>query len=146
MNPYLKICSLSVYNTVMADSIFSKIIKGEIPCYKIYEDENSLAFLDIHPKTPGHALVVPKKQVEFIWDLDETDYQALMTTVQKVGKRLRSIIEAPYVGQIVMGTDVPHAHVHVFPFFSAEEFDRRPDMHAEPDHDSLAALASKLAF
>ena len=93
----------------MEDSIFTKIIKGEIPAYKVYEDEHTFAFLDIHPLTEGHVLVIPKKQVEYIWDLEADDYQALMATVQKVGKHLREVLEAPYVGVEVVGVDVPHA-------------------------------------
>lgn len=130
----------------MADSIFTQIIKGEIPCHKIYEDEKTLAFLDIHPVQPGHTLVIPKKQVEFVWDLDGSDYQALMATVKKVGRRIREALAVPYVGQQVMGTDVPHTHIHIIPFRTAAEFRRVPDMAAEPDHAALAAVAQKLAF
>jgi histidine triad (HIT) family protein len=130
----------------MADSIFTKIIKGEIPCHKLYEDERTFAFLDIHPKTPGHTLVIPKKQVEFVWDLEDEDYQALMSTVKKVAQRLRGVMGQPYVGELVFGMDVPHAHVHVYSFTKAEEARRIPDQSAEPDHAALAALAKKLAF
>ena len=130
----------------MADSIFTKIIKGEIPCHKIYEDEKIFAFLDIHPKTPGHTLVIPKKQIEFVWDLDDEDYQALMATVKKVGLRIREIMPQPYVGQMIIGIDVPHVHIHVFPFSSMKEYSRWPDMSAEPDHAALEQVAKKLAF
>jgi histidine triad (HIT) family protein len=68
----------------MQDSIFTKIIKGEIPSHKVYEDDKTIAFLDINPTQPGHTLVVPKKQVEFLWDLDTDDYQAVMETARKV--------------------------------------------------------------
>ena len=130
----------------MSDSIFTKIIKGEIPSHKVYEDDNTLAFLDIHPKTTGHVLIVPKKQVEFVWDLDEADYQALMAAVQKVGQRIRDVLQLPYVGEMIIGMDVPHAHVHVFPFTTMEEYSRRPDMDAAPDHAALAEVAKKLVF
>jgi len=130
----------------MADSIFTKIIKGEIPSHKVYEDERVIVFLDIHPKTPGHALVVPKREVEFVWDLDETDYQALMAAVKKVADRLRDVLDYPYVGELIFGMDVPHAHVHVYGFKTAEEARRVPDQTAEPDHEAMAALAKKLAF
>lgn len=135
-----------VYNLSMSDSIFTKIIKGEIPSYKIYEDDKTFAFLDIHPKTPGHTLVVPKKQVEFVWDLDGEDYQAVMATAKKVALRLREVMGKPYVGELVFGTDVPHAHVHVYPFATAEESRRIPDLNAEPDHAALEQVAKKLAF
>lgn len=135
-----------MYNLEMQDSIFTKIIKGEIPCHKVYEDEFTFAFLDIHPVQPGHTLVVPKRQVEFVWDLGTEDYQAVMATAQKVAKRLKEVLGTPFVGEQIMGIDVPHAHVHLIPFSTAEEFRARPDMNAEPDHTALAALAQKLAF
>ena len=130
----------------MRDSIFTQIIRGEIPCHKIYEDDKTFAFLDIHPKTPGHILVVPKAEVEFVWDLEDTDYQALMTTVKKVAQRLRTVLGQPYVGELVVGVDVPHAHVHVYSFTTVEESRFIPDPNAEPDHAALGELAKKLAF
>lgn len=130
----------------MADSIFTKIIKGEIPCHKVYEDEKTLAFLDIHPIQPGHTLVIPKKQVEFVWDLEETDYQAVMATAQKVALRLREVLRVPYVGEQVIGVDVPHAHVHLIPFAAVAQFKAAPDMSVEPDHAALAEMAARLAF
>jgi histidine triad (HIT) family protein len=130
----------------MEDSIFTKIIKGEIPSYKIYEDGKTFAFLDIHPKTPGHTLVVPKKQVEFLWDLTDEDYRAVMATAKKVALRLREVLQPPYVGELVVGEEVPHAHVHVYPFATTEESRRIPDPGEKPDHPALAAMAEKLAF
>lgn len=130
----------------MQDSIFTKIIKGEIPCHKVYEDDRTLAFLDIHPAQPGHVLVIPKVQVEFVWDLEPADYQALMDSVQKVARRLRAVLNKPYVGEKVVGIDVPHAHVHLIPFSTVEEFRAVADMTAEPDHDALAVMAQKLAL
>ena len=128
----------------MEDSIFTKIIKREIPSYKIYEDEKTYAFLDIHPLTEGHVLVIPKVQVEFIWDIEPSDYQALMATVQKVGKHLREVMDAPYVGVEVIGVDVPHAHVHVVPFTTTHDMHRSASMSDEPDHESLAKLAERI--
>lgn len=130
----------------MQDSIFTKIIKGEIPCHKVYEDDKTLAFLDIHPVQPGHTLVVPKKQVEFVWDLDPEDYSALMDTVQKVAQRLREALPKTYVGEQVIGVDVPHAHVHLIPFSTVDEFRQVPDMSAEPNHGALEEMARALAF
>lgn len=130
----------------MQDSIFTKIIKGEIPSYKIYEDDRVYAFLDIHPKTPGHTLVIPKKQVEFVWDMDDEDYQAVMTVAKKVALKLREVTGAPYVGELVVGIDVPHAHVHVYTFANIEESRRVPDPNGKVDHEELAAMAKKLAF
>jgi histidine triad (HIT) family protein len=130
----------------MSDSIFTKIIKGEIPSHKIYEDSRTFAFLDIHPKQPGHTLVIPKKQIEFVWDLDNEDFAAVMITVKKVAERLRSVLARPYVGMLVVGIDVPHAHVHVYPFSTNEQSRYVPDQSAEPDHVALAEMAKKLAF
>lgn len=130
----------------MQESIFTKIIKGEIPCHKVYEDDKTLAFLDIHPKTPGHTLVIPKNEIEFVWDLDDELYAAVMNTAKKVAQRLREMLDAPYIGEQIMGIDVPHAHVHVFPFHNGDEFRSQPDMKAEPDHAALAEMAKKLAF
>ncbi len=130
----------------MNDSIFTKIIKGEIPAYKIYEDERTFAFLDIHPKQPGHTLVISKKQIEFVWDLDDEDFAAVMITVKKVAAQLRAVLASPYVGMLVVGIDVPHAHVHVYPFSTNEQSRFVPDQSAEPDHAALAEMAKKLAF
>ena len=130
----------------MPDSIFTKIIKGEIPSHKIYEDDKTLAFLDIHPTQPGHTLVIPKAQVWQLWDLEDDDYEAVMATCKKVGLRLREVLKPKRVGVQVMGLDVDHAHVHLVPFNTIDEFYHRPDMTAEPDHAALAALAEKLTF
>jgi histidine triad (HIT) family protein len=128
----------------MEASIFTRIINGDIPSHKIYEDAWSFAFLDIHPVQPGHVLVVPKKQVEFVWDLEPSDYQAVMATAQKVAQRLREVLGVPYVGEQIIGVDVPHAHVHLIPFSTVQEFRTQPDMAAEPDHEALSAMASRL--
>lgn len=128
-------------------TLFSRIISGEIPSHTIYEDSQTLAFMDIHPVADGHVLVISKTQVEFVWDLTLSDYTALMTTVQKVALRLRDVIGTPYVGEMVVGTDVPHAHVHVIPFTETSQLKRTLDSStAEPDHEALATLAEKLSF
>ncbi len=130
----------------MPDTIFTKIIKGEIPCHKLYEDDQTLAFLDIHPVQPGHTLIIPKKQIEFVWDLPPEDYQKLMGTTLKVAKRLREVLGTTYIGERIVGVDVPHAHVQLIPFNTVEEYKKPQDMDAEPGHAALAALAKKLAF
>lgn len=96
-------------------SIFSKIIAGEIPCYKIYEDEKTLAFLDIHPETPGHTLVVPKVEVDKLYDLQMEDYLAVMKTVKMLASRMEKILGKRTLMKVI-GTDVPHAHVHLVSF------------------------------
>lgn len=130
----------------MQDSIFTKIIKGEIPSHKVYEDDRTLAFLDIHPVVQGHVLVIPKRQVEYVWDLDNDDYQAVMDTTKKVALHLRSVLGTPYVGERIIGTDVPHAHVQLLPFHDSKELHRSVDMNAQPDHAALAALAERIRF
>ena len=128
----------------MNKSIFTKIIEGEIPSYKIYEDEKTYAFFDIHPVTQGHVLVVPKNQVEFLWDLPDEDYLAVMKTSKKLAKHLRSKLNVPYIGEKVVGTDVPHAHVHLIPFSQSHEFHGRQDLDAEIKHNELSELCNKL--
>ena len=128
----------------MEASIFTKIIQGKIPCHKVYEDEQTLAFLDIHPVAPGHVLVVPKTQIEFMWDLPLQEYQAVMATARRVARHVRQVLGVPYVGQQIIGTDVPHAHVHIIPFYTVEEFYHRPRMNDEPDHQALADMAKRL--
>lgn len=130
----------------MEDSIFTKIIKGQIPCHKIYDDEHTIAFLDIHPVQPGHVLVVPKNQIDHLWDLPDADYQALMAVCRRVAQRMHEVLKPKRVGAQVIGIDVPHAHVHLIPFSSTEQFRIQPDMSAEPDHSALAELAARLAF
>jgi histidine triad (HIT) family protein len=130
----------------MEESIFTKIIKGEIPCHKVYEDAETLAFLNIHPVVPGHTLVIPKKEVAQIWDLAPKEYMAVMETSKKVAIRLRDVLRPTRVGVQVQGLDVPHAHVHLLPFDTAAEFYYQPDMAMEPDHAALSAMAAKLAF
>lgn len=96
-------------------SIFTKIINGEIPCYKIYEDEKTLAFLDINPEAAGHTLVVPKVEIDKIYDLPDEDYMALMQTVKKVSRHMEETLGKRTLWKVI-GVDVPHAHVHLIPY------------------------------
>jgi histidine triad (HIT) family protein len=130
----------------MDDSIFTKIINGDIPCHKIYEDDVVFAFLDIHPVNTGHTLVIPKQQVEFLWDLDDEAYQKVMTAAKKIARHMRTALSADYVGVQVVGVDVPHAHVHLIPFNDVSEYHNIPDHSADPNHGALAAIAKKLQF
>lgn len=95
-------------------SVFTKIVQGEIPCYKIYEDADTMAFLDIEPEERGHTLVIPKVEVDKIYDLDDETYQAVMATVKKIAKHYEKILGKRMMIKIV-GVDVPHAHVHILP-------------------------------
>lgn len=130
----------------MQASIFTRIIKGEIPAHKIYEDDKTLAFLDIHPAVPGHTLVIPKVQIDQLWDLPDDEYKAVMATCKKVALRLRETLGAERVGVKVIGVDVPHVHVQLVPFNTPKEYSAPQNMTAEPDHAALAALAKKLYF
>jgi histidine triad (HIT) family protein len=96
-------------------SIFSKIVNGEIPAYKVAEDENYLAFLDIFPVAKGHTLVIPKKEVDYIFDLDDELYAGLQLFAKKVAVGLKSAIPCQKVGVLVLGLEVPHAHIHLIP-------------------------------
>ncbi len=97
-------------------TIFSKIIAGEIPCYKIAETEDFFAFLDINPLAKGHTLCVPKKEIDYIYDLDDNTLSGLHLFAKKVALALEKCIECKRVGVLVIGTEVPHAHVHLIPF------------------------------
>lgn len=131
----------------MTESIFTKIIKGDIPADKIYEDGHTLAFLDIYPIQPGHVLVVPKVEVDHIWDLPDDIYMAMWTTSKKVAQRLREVFpDKARVAVLVEGLEVAHAHIKLFPFNTDEGFRHKPDMEREPDHAALAELAKKLTF
>lgn len=102
-------------------TIFSKIVKGEIPCYKITETEDFLAFLDINPNAEGHTLCIPKIEVDKIFDLDESTYNGLMTFSRKVAMAIEKTIDCKRVGLTVIGLEVPHVHVHLIPLNSMDD-------------------------
>src|SRR5688572_33246995 len=96
-------------------SIFSKIVAGDIPAYKIAEDERFLAFLDVYPLKKGHTLVIPKKEVDQLFDLDEETYNGLMTFAKKVGKAIKVSMPCKRISMHVIGLEVAHAHIHLIP-------------------------------
>ncbi len=96
-------------------SIFTRIINGEIPCYRVAEDDRFIAFLDVRPLKPGHTLVVPKKEVDYIFDLDEETLAGMMLFAQKVASAMKEVIECKRIGVAVIGLEVPHAHIHLVP-------------------------------
>ena len=96
-------------------SIFTKIVNGEIPCYKIAEDDNFLAFLDVNPNAKGHTLCIPKKEINKIFDMEEELYLGLMSFSRKVAKALEKTIACKRIGVAVVGLEVPHVHVHLIP-------------------------------
>lgn len=131
----------------MQPSIFTQIINGTIPCHKVYEDERTIVFLDIHPAQPGHMLVVPKVQIDRLEDLETADYDAIMVTLQKVMRRVVEVFGPDYRACLKLeGFDVPHAHIHVIPCKTAADFWAKQNPNATPDHATLAQIAQKLAF
>ena len=107
----------------MTDSIFTKIIKGEIPCHKIEENEHFIAFLDIMPLKKGHTLVVPKVQVDYIFNLEDQTLGDLMIFAKKVAKKIEAAIPCERIGVAVIGLEVPHAHVHLIPLVGISDID-----------------------
>jgi histidine triad (HIT) family protein len=96
-------------------SIFTKIIKGEIPCYKIAEDANYFAFLDINPLAKGHTLVVPKKEIDYIFDIDDSTLKGMIVFARDIAKAIEKVITCKRIGIAVLGLEVPHAHIHLVP-------------------------------
>ena len=96
-------------------SIFTKIVKGEVPCFKITEDDNYLAFLDAFPLTLGHVLVIPKKETDYLFDLESEEYFGLWKFSQKIAKAMDKVIDCERIGVAVIGLEVPHAHIHLVP-------------------------------
>ena len=102
-------------------SIFTKIVNGEIPCYKVAETEDFLAFLDVNPNAKGHTLCIPKKEVDKLFDLDEATYNGLMQFSRKVAMAIEKTIPCKRVGVSVIGLEVPHVHVHLIPLNTMED-------------------------
>ena len=126
-------------------SIFSKIIQGEIPSYKIAEDDNYYAFLDIFPLAKGHTLVVPKQEVDYIFDIDDSTLSGLIVFAKRVALAIDKSVPCSRVGVAVVGLEVPHAHVHLVPLNSVSDIDfSRPKMKLEKaEMESIAAEIRK---
>ncbi len=125
-------------------SIFSRIIAGEIPCYKVAEDENYLAFLDIMPLRMGHVLVIPKKETDYLFDMDDNDLSGLMVFAKKVAKALKTVVPCTKVGVSVIGLEVPHAHVHLVPMNAMNDMNFA-NAKLQPAPEELAEMAAKIA-
>ena len=124
-------------------SIFSKIVRGEIPSYKIAEDDNFLAFLDVFPLAVGHVLVIPKNEKDSIFDLDDQEYQGLWQFAKKTAKAIENTIPCKRVGIAVVGLEVPHAHIHLIPLQSVEDINfSRPKLKLDPD--MMKGIAEKI--
>ncbi|MFN8298290.1 MAG: HIT family protein [Chitinophagales bacterium] len=122
-------------------SIFTRIITGEIPCYKIAEDDNYFAFLDISPLAKGHTLVVPKKEVDYIFDIEDQTLAGLTVFAKKVAKAIEASVPCKRVGVAVIGLEVPHAHIHLIPLNAIHDIDfSRPKLQLPKEEmETLAA-------
>lgn len=126
-------------------SIFTKIINGEIPCHKIYEDDRVIAFLTISPLSDGHTLVVPKQQVDHIWDLSEESYGYLWQTAKKIAVHLRATMDLDRVGVVIKGFEVPHTHIHLIPVSRGVVVNFDPEVApVQADSAVLAAIAERI--
>lgn len=128
------------------DSIFTKIIRGDIPAHYVYKDDLAVGFLDIHPIQPGHTLIVPKAQVEQFTDMDEPGFSALMRVAHQFSKHMKEVLGCKRVVVRIEGFDIPHTHVHLIPVNEEHESYRAGRFDEEPDHEALAAMAKKLAL
>ena len=124
-------------------TIFSKIIRGEIPSYKIAEDDRFYAFLDINPLSRGHALVVPKVEVDYIFDLDDDLYRDMWLFAKKLGNVIESIVTCKRIGLIVMGLEVPHAHIHIIPMNSEADMNFR-NPRVDLSQEEFSGLANQI--
>jgi histidine triad (HIT) family protein len=127
-------------------SIFTKIVNGEIPCYKIAEDENFLAFLDVNPNAKGHTLCIPKQEINKIFDIEDDLYLELMAFSKKIAVALEKTVSCKRVGMAVIGLEVPHAHVHLIPLNEMEEmrFQNKVTLSKEEFEDLVVAIRANL--
>jgi len=115
-------------------SIFSKIIKGEIPSYKIAEDENYYAFLDINPLKKGHTLVIPKTEIDYIYDVDDSTLEGMMVFAKKIAHAIEKAVPCKRVGVAVLGLEIPHAHIHLVPINGGNDIDfSKPKLKLSPE-------------
>lgn len=128
-------------------SIFSRIVSGEIPCYKIAEDENYLAFLDINPLAKGHTLVIPKKETDYIFDIGDDELAGMMVFAKKVAHAIKEVVPCKRIGVTVIGLEVAHAHIHLIPINTIYDMDfSRPKIKLSPeDFTTISnAIAGKI--
>jgi len=125
------------------NSIFTKIISGDIPSHKVAENENCIAILDINPLARGHVLVIPKKEVDYIFDIDNEDYQKLWLFAKEVSAAIKKAIACKRVGIAVIGLEVPHAHIHLIPLQNVSDINfSRPKLH--PSQEELSRTAEEI--
>ena len=125
-------------------SIFSKIVSGDVPAYIIAEDDHYLAFLDIFPLSKGHVLVIPKEEIDNIFDIDDKQYLALWSFAKRVSKAIKKVISCERVGVAVIGLEVPHAHIHLVPINNVSDinFERKKLHVSQSEMESIAELIS----
>lgn len=124
-------------------SIFTKIINGEIPCHKIAETQDFLAFLDVFPLVKGHVLVIPKKEIDYIFDIEDAQLSEMMVFAKKVAGAVKKTISCKRIGVAVIGLEVPHAHIHLVPMNSVADINfERPKM--KISNEELAEIAEKI--
>lgn len=125
-------------------TIFSKIAAGEIPSYKVAEDDKHFAFLDINPVAPGHVLVIPKREVDYIFDLDDNELAELHIFAKRVAEAMKKAIRCRKIGMTVIGLEVPHAHIHLVPMESESDMNfQRPKLTLDPEQ--MASIAESIA-
>ncbi len=125
-------------------SIFTKIIRGEIPCYKVAEDEQFFAFLDIRPLAKGHTLVIPKAEIDYIFELEDDLLGDMIKFSKKLGLAIEKVVPCKRMGMTVLGLEVPHAHIHLVPINSVYDIDfKKPPV--DMDQDEFIELASKIS-
>ena len=128
-------------------TIFSKIIDGSIACYKIAENDNFLAFLDINPLAKGHTLVIPKKETDYIFDIEDNEFQAYFLFAKKVAKAIKKVIECKRIGIAVIGMEVAHAHIHLVPINAVYDIDfKKPKLNLSKEEFNDIALAINKVF
>ncbi len=128
-------------------SIFTKIVNGEIPAYKVYEDDYFLAFLDVFPIQKGHTLVIPKKEIDYIFDIEDSLMSEYMVVAKKVAKGIEKVIKCERIGVAVIGLEVPHAHIHLVPINGVTDIDfSKPKLELSKDEFSSIAQAIKEAI
>ncbi len=118
----------------MAHTIFTKIVQGEIPCYKIAENDDFLAFLDINPLAEGHTLVIPKLEIDYIFDIEDALYKDLFLFAKKIAPAIKAVIPCKRIGVAVIGLEVPHAHIHLVPINGIYDIDFKKPKIALTDH------------
>lgn len=124
-------------------SLFSKIVTGEIPCYKVAEEENYLAFLDVFPLAKGHTLVIPKRETDYIFDIDDEDFTGLQLFSKKIARAIEKAVPCKRIGVAVIGLEVPHAHIHLIPLNNVSDINfSRPKLNLQKEE--MEEIARKI--